>query len=341
MNKMETSNILVFGTFPSFCEKNTTGKHIPIDGQFQYCDISSGDNHIVIVTSVGTSYSFGDNKFLQLGIDDNIEFCDKFTPVALQDRVLSVKCGNTFSIWRTTSNSFYLAGRCLNSAPIKLFEDFQLIDAHNNSFCALLNDTTLKFYSNYSQNDDSVEVMLPAKPQEIACSINYALALAEGSVFKVNQKGELTCIFSFVTNIVSIKCSDTYVLALDASGTVHMSGSLPNMKRSVEESPIISNVKAFFALPRQCFFETENFKLICIGHNENGQLADGTTKRRVKTPPTVISGVTKGITGNGMFTAIIDSPFDESLLKINYKQLTPGDLSYPLEMSEDLFSYKE
>ena len=100
-------------------------------------------------------------------------------------------------------------------------------------------------------------------------------------------------------------------------------------------------IRTFYALPRQCFFETQNFKLICFGHNENGQLADGTTKRRVRCTPTNITGITKGITGNGYFTAIIDSPFDESLLSIDYKQLTPSDLSYPLEMNEDLFSYKE
>ena len=44
---------------------------------------------------------------------------------------------------------------------------------------------------------------------------------------------------------------------------------------------------------------------------------------------------------NGIFTAIIEAPFDESLLSIDYKTLTPTDLSFPLEMDEDLFSYKE
>ena len=121
---MKSSSIVVFGTFPSFNEKDTNGTQIKIDGEYISTDISSGNEHIVIVTSVGTSFAFGKNTSYQLGIGETTEFVEKFTPVQLQDRLLSVKCGNNFSIWKTTNNSYYIAGKGKNVNPTKINENY-------------------------------------------------------------------------------------------------------------------------------------------------------------------------------------------------------------------------
>ena len=337
---MEQSNVLLFGTFPGFAEKEKKGVKIEIDGTYAYTNISAANSHIVVVTSVGTSFAFGSNSDWQLGVGDTVEFSNKFIPVITQEGVVSSKCGNNFTIWETTAGNYLIAGKKRFATPKKISEIFEKIDVCFDALCAILNETTLRFYHNYSENETFIEVSLPEKPQEISCSSDCCFALTEGSVLRLDSSGNLTCAFSYVPDIISIKSSCTFSLAKDKKGTIWMSGDIPNMKRNVQDGPITTGVISFYALPRQCFFQTDNYRFVGFGHNENGQLADGTDKKRVRATPCVIDGIGTGVAGNGEFTAIINSPFDDALLELDYKKITPSDLSTPLETNEDMFSYK-
>ena len=167
---MKSSSIVVFGTFPSFNEKDTNGTQIKIDGEYISTYISSGDEHIVIVTSVGTSFAFGKNTSYQLGIGETTEFVEKFTPVQLQDRLLSVKCGNNFSIWKTTNNSYYIAGKGKSVNPTKINENYHnfahmkyirtdgLLSSYSPDFVVKINDNIYLVETKAQKDLDNVNV---------------------------------------------------------------------------------------------------------------------------------------------------------------------------------------
>ncbi|EAY01838.1 hypothetical protein TVAG_002930 [Trichomonas vaginalis G3] len=330
----KSQSVVLFGSFLELAQNEKAGKVIDFDDNYEITAISSGQQHCCVITSSGDCFSIGSNKYGQLGLGtfDNAE---EFKKIESNSKFVKVQCGNDFTIWKTSNNEFLIAGKSVSNHPDKFPLEISDISIFGDSICTILNQQTCRFYAKYFSNS-FVESVLPAVPEQISCSSEYALALCQGSVFMLDLTGELTCIFNYCPKIVSMLSSSTYSMALDFQGNLYMLGDIVGMKRKNTDGKIASHVSSFFVLPKQAFYQTEKYQLYGFGYNEKGQLGDGTTKKRVSGTPINIEGIAIGISGNGDFTFIVQTPFNERLLSSDCSKLTPDMLSSPPESTLDL-----
>lgn len=332
---MKRSNsIRLFGTFANIAQNEKSGKIIDIPDETEVDAIASGLQHCVFTTKSGDSYAIGSNSHGQLGLGTN-EDANEFIKIQTSIKFSKVICGNNFTIWKSQDNTFYVSGENFSNKLERFPLETSEINLNGNSLSCIVNGNTFRFYENYFTNK-YVETFLPVYPQTITCSSTYSLALCQGSVFMLDSNGILSCIFNYYPKIVSILSSSTYSMALDFNGNLYMLGDIIGMKRSNPEGKIASQISCFYTLPKQAYYQTERYQLFGFGHNDKGQLGDGTDKKRVCGTSINVDGIAKGISGNGDFTFIVQTPFNEELLSNGTSKIAPDLLSSPPEAAQDL-----
>ena len=190
------------------------GKNSPekIDLLEEIIDISSGENHILLLGKSGTVYSFGENHKGELGIGNTVTYK---APVKLElDKIAKVSANGNTSYAIDRSGRVYVWGYGYTKIPKILENNKNIIDISNNYYLA-----------------DDGKVRKLNDNQEIAQTLERVIQISEGTdnLLILQENGEVysysnQLLTKMLENAVEISSGDKYALAVKQDGTVYTWG---------------------------------------------------------------------------------------------------------------------
>ena len=340
------NTILLFGEFLGVSDnvdlKVGHELHWETEDKTTIQDISSSSQEIIIVLNDGSSYSLGFNQNGQLGIGSN-NFCQKFTKVSSNTPFSSVVCGYDFTVWKSVNQEIFIAGNSFSNVPQR-FSSMKIIsmDAYEATFSVVDESGIAKLWPNFIQNKEPLCFLLPSKPSQISCGNNFATALCNGSVYRLDQNGNFSPLMTIgqysdgTASAKSVKSAANYSIVLDKDCNVWLYGQIGSLTRRIQTTPIAKEIRSIFAMPNYCAFINTLGVTYTFGENNSGQLADGTCMKRTRIVETNVTKPTTFIVGGKTFSAFVCTQFDNSLFQINMDEFIPGQMNCPFEKAEDM-----
>ncbi len=124
-NCVYTSGYCAFGSLGQGSHGTLSNTPVLVDnellqGKERVRDAESGQWHSIVILEDGRAYSWGYNHHGQCGINsttpNNVLSPVLVTGVPHHERIVSARCGNCFTIFRTESNNFYACGENSSAA---------------------------------------------------------------------------------------------------------------------------------------------------------------------------------------------------------------------------------
>lgn len=340
----ETS-LVMFGDFLGFDDidlDSGTSLHWESESSTRIVSVSASSKHISIVLDNFLSFSVGFNMYGQLGIG-SMEFTTQFTRVVSEAQFAYVTCGDTNTFWVGKDKRIYVAGDGFGAAPVA-FGDFMVdkINASQQTLAGIVANETLLFWPDFSRCREPIVRKMHSRIAEISCGSGFVVFIANDMAFKLTGGGDVESLLPVGKysdsgrRIVKVNASNDYALVLDDAGDAWLFGQIGNMTRRITTTPIAREIRSIFAMPNHCAFVNCLGVSYTFGHNESGQLADGTKINRARIVEAGVTNPTIEVVGGETFTVFLSVKFDGSLFEVNMEELIPGHMLCPFEKADDI-----
>ncbi|KAL9649081.1 hypothetical protein ABK040_008458 [Willaertia magna] len=230
--------------------------------------VSSGNNHIGLVTINGDVYMCGQNNYGQCGVDMPGENCNEFVKVEGLPPIKSIQCGGYHTFLISNNNECFVTGR---STEFQTGLDSNL---KITVFTKVKIDRNIKFM----RCGKLFSIFLMENNEVYGCGNNEFNQL-DDSGRNITKISKIIC-SNIVNTIIDIQCGSVHTLYLDNNGNVYGCGNNLNGELGIvnkfcghfDKIDFKFKVKKIACSSHSSFVLSERNELYATGDNYYGQL---------------------------------------------------------------------